>query len=83
MWGAWHELTPRARAAWVIGGLIILLALVNGSNSDQPNSVASSAPVADPRYVKAVEREGYKGSEAENIAVAAERLCRNTGGTDC
>jgi hypothetical protein len=43
----------------------------------------ASSGYVDPRYREAAERRGYKGKEAEDIAVAAERLCRGTGGADC
>jgi hypothetical protein len=83
MWTWWNNLSPRDRS-WIAIGAALLLALFMGRfHDDGTTSSTYAEETADSRYVKEAERAGYKGAEAERIAIEAKRLCEATNGKDC
>ena len=90
MWSWLKSLDRSNRLLLIFGTLFALVFLadhlspksaVSTASYDQPSNYAPS--IADDRYVREAERDGYKGKDAQNVALAAQELCRGTGGRDC
>lgn len=63
----------------LIGITVFILVIANIFDPAPSRTAKSSSPAASSEFVDAAKEAGYSGSEAEQVAVAAERLCNSTG----
>ena len=58
---------------------LLVLTVIYGAIFGPETETSKRSTTASGKYVDAAKRAGYSGSEAEQVAEAAERLCTSTG----